>query len=414
MADYVIMPKLGLNMRKGTIVKWLKDEGDFIKEQDIIMEIETDKVIMPVESQSEGILRKIFVKEGETIPVTMPIAIIAKRDENIEDMLNKAYQMLGKKQNFQQNFNEIKNNESIEERRIQQQKKRQKITQEITPRARRKAQELDISLIDLTKISQEEVIKEKNIIDYYESKIKNNKSREDSKIKDIQKSIQYSGMRRIIGERLCKSKFTAPHICFTVSIDMTRSLQLINKFNEEEGKLKVTINDFIIWVTSRVLINHPNLNSSLVNDKIVYYSNINIGIAVDTGDGLIVPVIRSTDKKDLVAISEEVKKLVSLARKRNLLPEEYQGGTFTISNLGMYGIEQFTAIINYPEVAILAIGEIRKKPVVVEEKNKEKVGIHSIMKVTISVDHRIVDGAEAAKFLQHLKHYLEFPEKLVL
>ena len=230
--------------------------------------------------------------------------------------------------------------------------------------------------------------------------------------KDIGNRIPYSGMRKIIGDRLSQSKFTAPHIYFTTSIDMSKIQKLTDSFKKTSTS-NISINDFIVFAVAKVLSEQPKINCSLTGEEIIYLKKINIGVAVALEEGLIVPVVRSVDKKSLLTLSKEIKDLVKLSREGRLLPDDYKGGTFTVSNLGMYGIEQFTSIINPPEAAILAVGAIKKVPVVIEEESKDKIEIRSIAKFTLSVDHRLIDGVIAAKFLNQLKYYLEFPEVLV-
>jgi len=220
-------------------------------------------------------------------------------------------------------------------------------------------------------------------------------------------------MRKIIGDRLSKSKFTSPHIYFTTSIDMTDVVKLLNRYNQNKER-RISINDFIIFVGAKTIVAQPFVNCSLINEEIVYHDHVNIGIAVALEEGLIVPVLNNANQKGVTQISREVKELVKKARERKLLPEDYEGGTFTVSNLGMYGIESFTAIINPPEAAILSIGQIKKTPVIVETyEDCEEIEIRSMMKATLSVDHRLIDGAVAATYLKQLKEYLEFPQSIL-
>jgi len=221
-------------------------------------------------------------------------------------------------------------------------------------------------------------------------------------------------MRKIIGDRLSRSKFTAPHIYFTISVDMSKIIRFLKR-SSPDNKERISINDFLVFAVAQVLSEQPNINCSLADEEIVYHKDINIGVAVALEEGLIVPVVKNADGKGLTILSKEIKKLIKLAREKKLMLDDYRGGTFTISNLSMYGIEQFTAIINPPEAAILAVGGIKKMPIVIEEgKGVEKIEICSLMKVTLSVDHRLIDGAMAARFLNQLKYYLEFPEGLNL
>ncbi len=421
MAEYVIMPKLGLNMNKGTLVKWVKKEGDFVNEQEVIFEIETDKAVMEVEAQISGVLRKILVLEGEEVPVTLPIAIIGDKNEDISKMIEEAYKKLGNAEMIEE---ESKVNKEvspvIDGKQGIEAKKEKKEFKKISPRARRKTKELGIEVQLLEGSGPEGLVIEKDVISYYQkNKIKVSpvakKLAEKAGIEEverIEKKIPYTGMRKIIGDRLSQSKFTSPHIYFTTSVDMSKVIDLLKRFNQDDEE-RISINDFLVFTVAKVLAEQSNINCSLVDEEIVYHKDINIGVAVALEEGLIVPVIKNANKKRLSALSEETKKLIKLARERKLMPDDYKGGTFTISNLGMYGVDNFTAIINPPEAAILAVSTTKKIPAVIEEEGVEKIRIRSLMKITLSVDHRLIYGVMAAKFLKQIRYYLEFPESLV-
>ena len=421
MAEYVIMPKLGLNMDKGTIVKWVKKEGDCIKEQEVIFEVETDKTIMEVEAQTSGYLRKILVTKGETVPVTLPIAIIGDKDEDINKMTNEACQKLEKAKVIKEEPKSAKRiSQGIEKKHKIEPKREKEKFKKISPRARRKAKELGIEVQLLEGSGPKGLVIEKDVISYYQKhKIKVSsvakklaKEAGIEEVERIEKKITYTGMRKTIGDRLSMSKFSAPHVYFTISVDMYKAKELLNKFNQET-EIKISINDLIVFVVSKVLREQPNINCSLIDEEIVYRKEVNIGVAVALEEGLIVPVVRNANSKSLSTLSKEIKELIKLARERKLMPDDYRRGTFTVSNLGMYGIEQFTAIINPPEAAILAIGAIKKMPIVIED-GEEKVRIRPLMNVTLSVDHRLIDGTAAAHFLNQIRYYLEFPENLTL
>jgi len=450
MAEYIIMPKLGFNMDQGTVLKWRKKEGDFVKEQEVIFEIETDKTVMEVEAQVSGVLRKILVTEGEEVPVTLPIAIIGDKDEDISKMIDKACQKLGKTGIIEKEESKVDREVSpvTEEKQEIEPKELKKEFKKISPGARKKAKELGVEVQSLKGSGPGGVVIEKDVISYHQSVKGIKTSPIAQKLveraglnleiikgtgvggrimkKDIQEVLAktaegdkveertpYAGMRKIIGDRLSQSKFTAPHIYFTTSVNMSEVIRLLKKFSQDTEN-KISINDFLIFVVAKVLSEHPNINCSLAGEEIVYHRDINIGIAVALEEGLIVPVLKNANKKSLPMLSEEVKKLIKLAREKKLMPDDYKGGTFTVSNLGMYGIEQFTAILNPPEAAILAVGEIKKMPAVIEEEGMEKIEVRPIMKITLSVDHRLIDGAMAASFLKQVKYYLEFPEQFVI
>ena len=406
MAKYVIMPKLGFNMKTGIITKWRKKKGDSVKEQEVILEVETDKTVMEVEAQVSGVLRKILVAEGEEVPVTLPIAIIGDKEEDITKMIEEAYRKLEKKEAAEAPKEE-KEVTLIKKNPLEAKKE---ITRRISPRAIRKAKELGIQIEQVEASSLSDVVREKDILAYHK-KEQEKVIEKVSLSEGIEKRIPYTGMRKIIGDRLSQSKFTAPHLYFTVSIDMTDVTALLKKYNRDREK-RISINDFLIFAVAKVLSEQPAINCSLIDEEIVYHKSVNIGVAVALEEGLIVPVLKDANQKGVAQLSQEVRELIKLARERKLMPEDYQGGTFTLSNLGMYGIENFTAIINPPEAAILSVGEIKKIPVVTKES--EKIEIRSIMKATVSVDHRLIDGAIAATFLKQVKAYLEFPESLLL
>ena len=421
MAEYVIMPKLGLNMDKGTLVKWFKKEGDYIKEQEVIFEVETDKTIMEVEVQTSGYLRKILVTEGETVPVTLPIAIIGDKDEDINKMTNEACQKLEKAKVIEAEPKSVKRiSQGIEKKQKIEPKREKEEFKKISPRARRKAKELGIEVQLLEGSGPKGLVIEKDVISYYQKhKIKVSsvakklaKEAGIEEVESIEKKIPYTGMRKTIGDRLSMSKFSAPHVYFTTSVDMYKAKELLNKFNQET-EIKISINDLIVFVVSKVLREQPNINCSLIGEEIVYQKEVNIGVVVALEEGLIVPVVRNANSKSLSTLSKEIKELIKLARERKLMPDDYRGGTFTVSNLGMYGIEQFTAIINPREAAILAIGAIKKMPIVIED-GEEKVRIRPLMNMTLSVDHRLIDGTAAAHFLNQISYYLEFLENLTL
>jgi len=414
MAEYIIMPKLGFDMDKGTIIKWLVREGDLVKEQDEILEIETDKTVMPVEAQTSGILRKILITEGEEVPVTLPIAIIGDKDEDISKMIDEAYQKLGKTEIIEKEESKVDRDVSAvtaEESQGIEPKKEKEEFKKISPGARKKAKELGVEVQLVEGSVPGGVVIEKDILNYFQLKRETSKTliREE----EIEKRIPYIGMRKIIGDRLSQSKFTAPHIYFTISVDMTKAISFLDTYNLDL-QLKVTINDLIVFIVAKVLKEQPNINCSLVGEEIVYHKDINIGVAVAIEEGLIVPVVKNANKKSLPVLSKETRKLIKLARERKLMPDDYKGGTFTVSNLGMYEIESFTAIINPPEAAILAVGGIKRVPTVIEEEEVEKIEVRSIMKITLSADHRLIDGAKAASFLNRIKYYLEFPKRIII
>jgi len=458
MAEIVIMPKLGFNMEEGKLVKWHKKEGDSIKKGDTFFEITTDKTNIEIESTADGVVRKLLVQEGETVPVTLPVAIIGGADEDITEILQEAEAKLGRK--TEEAGPEPEKEQGSEADAAAPAPEKTETTLKLTPRARKLVAEQNLNLaeMDIKGTGFEGGITERDILRHIQSgkvkatpvaqKLAAAEGVDLSKVSgtgvnqkimkaDVQRSIEekgagqplyasrempfkelletipYEGMRKIIGDRLSHSKFTTPHLYFTISVDVSQ----LYKLREQIRKLietKVSLNDMIIGGTARALVKNPMLNSSLENDKIVLYKSVNIGVAVALENGLVVPVVRNAHEKKLSEIASTTRELIAKARANKLIPYEYNGGTFTISNLGMYGIENFTAIINPPETAILAVSSVKKTPVIVSRGGEDTIEIRPIMKMTLSVDHRIIDGAVAAKFLNDLKDLLENPMKFLI
>ena len=417
MAEVIRMPKLGLSMQKGSVVKWLYNEGEQVEKDEPIVEIETEKIVNEVESPISGILLKIYVKEGDTVPILTPLGVIGKPGEKIDNekkIITETVLTTKGKEKLNTD-NEIKCDLGL--------KRSEKNDIKASPLAMKYAAKVGVNLNDIRGTGPGGRIMKKDIENYLKEnrtilpkdKIEEIPSAEKklcSESKQFKEVIPYTGMRKIIGDRLSQSKFTAPHIYLTISVDMTKVQELIEMFRKKT-QMKITINDFMVFVVAKVLSEEPKINCSLINEEIIYHKDINVGVAVALEEGLIVPVVRNADKKDLLTISKELKDLIRLSRERKIMPDDYKGGTFTVSNIGMYGIEQSTAIINPPEAAILSVSKIIRKPIVVNNEN-DKIEIRSIMKMTLSVDHRLIDGAMAAKFLSQLKYYLEFPEALIL
>ncbi len=449
MAELVIMPKLGFNMEVGTLVKWHKQEGQMVKKGETLFEITTDKASIEIEATVEGIVRKLLVREGETVPVTTAIAIIGLADEDISRLLQEASPeaVAG----------------VVKEKRLYVEGRRSANPAgeiggivKITPRARKLLAErnMDLSEMNLQGTGSEGGITARDVLrDLGRLRatpvaakmaaargidlcgVSGTGVRQKIMKADVQKAIAekgqlqhalpeypgkkiletrpYEGIRKIIGERLSQSKFTAPHIYFSTSVDVSELYRLRDEVSRLI-QMKVSLNDMIIAAAAGALVKNPAVNSSLENDTIVVYESVNIGVAVALEQGLIVPVIKDAQEKKLSGIARAARELVGRARAGKLFPDEYNGGTFTVSNLGMYGIEDFTAVINPPEAAILAVASVKKTPVVMSADGREGVEIRPIMKMTLSVDHRIIDGAVAARFLKDVKDFLECPMKFLI
>ena len=424
------MPKMSDTMEEGVIAGWLKKVGDEVKSGDILAEVETDKATMELESYDDGFLLHVGVKDGESVPVDGVIAIIGEKGENIDDIL--------KEVSNEQNNNEavdpkdeeeiVDEDESVEENLEVKEEEEVKNTEDkiedinidfsnesdrikASPLAKKLASEkgVDISMVkgsgDGGRIIKEDIenFKHSENIPTKEVKLPEIYS------KESYEEIPVSQMRKTISKRLAESKFSAPHFYLTMEIDMDNCIEGRNKINETSD-VKISFNDIIIKAAAVSLRKHPMVNASFLTDKIRVNNHIHIGVAVAVDEGLLVPVIRFADNKSLSHISTEVRNLAGKAKNKELQPSDWEGNTFTISNLGMFGIDEFTAIINPNDACILAVGGIKNTPVV---KNGEIVP-GNVMKVTLSCDHRIVDGAIGSAFLKTLKELIEDPIKILV
>ena len=427
MAEIIRMPKMSDTMEEGVIASWLKKVGDEIKSGDILAEVETDKATMELESYDDGTLLHIGIKDGESVPVNGIIAIIGEKDEDISEILNEASSDSSNKEEEKEPLveeNIDKKDEKVKDEEINKDIsdsiKEVENTENISSNGRTKASPL------AKKIALEKGIDLKNVQGSGEGgriikKDLESIPSEDANIPsqkiDLPKiiaeesydEIAVSQMRKTISKRLSESKFTAPHFYLTMEINMDNCIEGRKKINET-SQVKISFNDIILKACASALRKHPMVNSSLIENKIRKNHHIHIGVAVAVAEGLLVPVIRFADNKTLTHISLEVKDLADKAKEKKLQPSDWEGNTFTISNLGMFGIEEFTAIINPNDSCILAVGGIKNTPVV---KNGEIVP-GNIMKVTMSCDHRLVDGATGAKFLKTLKELLEDPIKILV
>ena len=430
MAEIIRMPKMSDTMEEGVIAGWLKKVGDEVKSGDILAEVETDKATMELESYDDGFLLHVGVKDGESVPVDGVIAIIGEKGENIDDILkevsneqnnNEAVDAKEEKEeivdeddlveeNLELKEEEVKNTEDkIEDINIDFSNESDRI--KASPLAKKLASEKGVD-ISMVKGSGDggRIIKED---------IENFKHSENLPIKEVKlpeiyskesyEEIPVSQMRKTISKRLAESKFSAPHFYLTMEIDMDNCIEGRNKINETSD-VKISFNDIIIKAAAVSLRKHPMVNASFLTDKIRVNNHIHIGVAVAVDEGLLVPVIRFADNKSLSHISTEVRNLAGKAKNKELQPSDWEGNTFTISNLGMFGIDEFTAIINPNDACILAVGGIKNTPVV---KNGEIVP-GNVMKVTLSCDHRIVDGVIGSAFLKTLKELIEDPIKILV
>jgi pyruvate dehydrogenase E2 component (dihydrolipoamide acetyltransferase) len=417
MAIVIDMPKLSDTMSEGVIAKWNVKEGDVVKTGDIIAEVETDKATMDVEVFDGGTILKIIAKEGEAVPLGGLMAIIGKPGEDISGLLGGAPAPATGADAIRPDNRPDANNEfvdpivgnldSVRVDRIDPQDSRVKAS----PLAKSIAAASGVDLSKVQGSGPNGRIVKKDVDEVGADGIRPEASKGSmpSTPTAADTDTRISQMRKTIAKRLAESMFTNPHFYETIDIDMKNAVATRDALNAS-GDVKISFNDLVVKASALALRKHPAVNSSWLGDVIREYGSVHVAVAVAIEDGLVTPVIRNTDHKGLAQISAETKDLAKRARDRKLEPKDWEGSTFTISNLGMYGIEEFTAIINPPNACILAVGAIRDVPVV--EKGAVVPGKR--MKVTLSSDHRVVDGAVAAQFLNTLRGYLENPATMLL
>ena len=417
----ILMPALSPTMEEGTLSKWLVKEGDKVESGDLIAEIETDKATMEVEAIDDGIIGKILVPEGkESIKVNSPIAILLSEDEKLSD--NKSIDEVKKEiqselQNENENIiqiNDIKNDSPqskiISDISIKSElKSNNKDRIFASPLAKRIAKQRDIPL-SLIKGSGPKGRILKIDVDKFDNKKSDNTS-----INSLENNnyeiVKNSTMRKTIAERLVKSKNEAPHFYLSLDCNIDELLKVRKIINSKsKDEYKISVNDMIIKASSAALIKVPKANASWENENTRYYNNTNISVAVAIEGGLITPIVKNVQSKGLLEISMDMKNLVNKAKDGKLQTEEYMGGSFSISNLGMYGIKEFSAVINPPQGCILAVGSGEKRPIVINDE----ISIATIMTVTLSCDHRVVDGAVGAEFLSEFKNLIENPSLMLL
>ncbi len=407
MATKIAMPKLSDTMEEGIILKWIKKEGDAVKQGEIIAEVQTDKADMELEAYDTGIIRKIFVPEGKGAAVGKPIAIIGSATEDIAALLvdtGAAAVGHGAPAAASSAPATVAQAAAPVQKTMPGPGSDDRL--KVSPLAKVIAAQNKIDLHSITGSGPMGRIVKKDL----EGQLSKGMGRASrSYVAGTTLEIPVSLMRKTIAKRLVESKTTAPHFYLTYEIDMKRAIDLRTSLNTT-GDIKISYNDIIVRACAFALRNHPKVNSTFAGDKIIQHGAINVGIAVALDDGLITPVLRNTDMKSLFDIAEESKELAAKARDKKLKPDEFSGGTFTVSNLGMFGVEEFAAIINPPEAAILAVGAIAEKPVV---ENGQIVVGHRLQ-LTLSCDHRVVDGAVGAQFMQEVKLILENPWKLAM
>ncbi len=448
MARPVLMPKMGFAMQEGKILRWLKQEGDRIERGEPIAEIETEKVNIEIEAFDSGTLLKIVAPEGATVPVGRVIAVLGEPGESVEEALRVAGAEAGAAQREAigagegaeatpteaaagagvahiepESHPELHAPAAVEQPVGPPPEAEEKL--KVSPLARRVAQELGINLAEVKgtgpggRITREDV-------EAYAAQRRAAAAAPPPAAPAAPPRLApapvaagpvpaqeqpLSRMRQTIARRMSESKGPVPHFYITSEIEMTEALrarQAANALLDDAQKL--SINDLVLKAVALALRKFPNLNAAYAGDRVQLFSEINIGMAVAIEGGLLVPVIRNCDQKSLPQIAQEAKDLASRARGGQIRPEEFEGGTFTVSNLGMYDVESFVAIINPPQAGILAVGSVLRQPAVKDDQ----IVITDLMKVTLSADHRVTDGAEGARFLQEVKRLLQNPMSLFL
>lgn len=397
MATMVVMPKMTDTMEEGILIKWYKKEGEKVEAGDRLAEIETDKAVMDLEAYGSGILKKVLISEQSRVPVGRLIGVIAREDEDIGALLAEEE----KKVEVRIEEKEIKKEPEVEVSKLKTGPAKVGAV-EISPRARKIAEEAGIDILKVKGSGPGGRITQKDV-EAYISTVR----------KEVSKGVEYeeeelSLIRKTIAKRMVGSKGPIPHFYLTSIIDMGNALKLKEELAQDG--IKVSITDIIVKAVSVALKRHPKINASFMGESIRYHKRVNIGIAVALEDGLISPVIKDADLKGLKKIADETKDLILRARTKSLMPDEYEGGGITISNLGMFDIENFIAVITPPESVVLAVGSIIDEPIV----ERGQVGISKRMNVTLSCDHRVIDGAEGARFLMELKRCLEYPERMIV
>lgn len=425
MDEVVLMPRLSDTMEEGVIASWQKNVGDTVKKGDVLAEIETDKATMELESYKNGTLLHIGAQKGEKIPVNGLLCIIGEKGKtNVEAILaslkSGATANTAEKPVENAGKNEVQSSETAKvESPAEQSADNGRV--KASPLAKKLAAEKGIDIKAISGSGDGGRIIKADIDSYKETAGKTSGSKAETKAtastltapvisgQEGYTDIPNSQIRGVIAKRLGESKFSAPHFYLTMEINMDNAIAARTQLNEI-SPVKISFNDLVVKAAALALRQHPAINASWMGDKIRRYSHIHIGIAVAIEDGLIVPVVRFADQKTLPQIAAESKELSGKAKSKKLQPNEFSGNTFTISNLGMMDIDEFTAIINPPDSCIMAVGRI--KEIVV--KKAEGFAVSSVMKITMSCDHRSVDGATGAAFLQTFKKYLENPITMLL
>ena len=408
MAEVVRMPKMSDTMTEGVLAKWHKKVGDKVKSGDLVAEVETDKATMDFESFQEGTILYIGVEEGKAVPVDAIIAVLGKEGEDFKSLLTEtpaaSAAPAAKAEKPAETIAATPTPTAPVATAAPVAVASTDARIKASPLAKKIAQEKGINLNQIAGSAENGRITKKDVENF-----KGGASMPAFVGVEKYTEVPVSQMRKTIAKRLSESLFTAPHFYLKMNIEMSNAIEA-RKIINDVAPVKISFNDLVLKAVALSLKQHPKVNSSWLGDKIRYNEHVNIGVAVAVEDGLLVPVVRFADGKALSQISSEVKTFAQKAKDKKLQPADWEGSTFTISNLGMFGIDDFTAIINPPDACILAVGGIQEEPIV---KNGMVVP-GNVMRVTLSCDHRVVDGATGAAFLQTLKQYLEEPMRMLL
>ena len=407
MAELITLPKMSDTMTEGVIVRWNVKVGDTVKSGDILAEVETDKATMDMEVYAKGTVLQLLVEEGNAIPVDGPVAIVGTPGEDFQALLagNSAAKAAAPSTDAPvanapaATITPAVNTKTSNDERLK-----------ASPLAKKIAAEKGIDLNAVVGSGENGRIVKKDIDHASSTSAVTNVAISNAPLgEESFTEINVSQMRKTIAARLCESKFTAPHFYLTVEINMDKAVAAREQMNQI-SEVKISINDLVVKACAVALKKHTNINSSWLGTKIRYNHHVHIGVAMAVEDGLLVPVVRFADQKGLSQISTEIKAYGKKAKEKKLQPQDWAGNTFTISNLGMYGIDEFTAIVNPPDACILAVGTVKDSVGVVNGEIKPV----KTMKVTLSCDHRVVDGTMGADYLKTVREFLEEPVKLLV
>ncbi len=410
MAEVVKLPKMSDTMTEGVIVKWNYKVGDSVKSGDILAEVETDKATMDMEVYAKGTILHLAVSEGEATPVDSIIAIVGAAGEDFQSLLSAAPAAASPAPSAEPAATQPVATSTTVPSAATTPAATNNDRLKASPLAKKLAEDKGINIQEVTGSGENGRIIKKDIENFTPSaSASTNVAAPAVSGVESYHEVNVSQMRKTIASRLAESKFTAPHFYLTVEINMDKAVVAREQMNQISD-VKISMNDLVVKAAAASLRKHPTINSSWLGTKIRYNHHIHIGVAMAVEDGLLVPVVRFADNKSLSQISAEVKDYGKKAKEKKLQPQDWAGNTFTISNLGMFGIEEFTAIINPPDACILAVGGVKETVGVVNGEIKPV----KVMKVTLSCDHRVVDGASGAQFLKTLKDYLEEPVTLLV